>query len=190
MAEDNSTKSKRVAKNTLYLFLRMIVVMAVGLFTSRVVLQTLGVDDYGVYNVVGSVVVFFSFLKQALTNATYRYIAYAIGEGDMLKLKRTFSMAINAHLIIAVILLLLAETVGLWFLNAKLVFPEGRLVAANWAYQFSVLSFVVSVVQTPYNSCIIAHEHMSFFAVTSVWEVVLKLLVVYLLVVLPGDNVI
>lgn len=190
MVEDNKIKSKRVAKNTLYLFLRMIVVMAVGLFTSRVVLQTLGVDDYGTYNVVGSVVVFFSFLKQAMSNATYRYIAYALGEGNEEKLRHTFSMAVNVHFIIAGLLLVLCETVGLWFLNAKLVFPEGRLMAANMAYQFSLLSFCFSVIQTPYNSSIVAHEHMSFFAVTSIWEVILKLIVVYLLVVLPGDNLI
>lgn len=190
MSEDNKTKSKRVAKNTMYLFVRMIFVMGISLFTSRVILQTLGVDDYGTYNVVGGVVVFFSFLKSAMTNATYRYIAFALGEGDEQKLSRTFSMAINAHLIIAALLLVLSETIGLWFLNTHLVFPEGRLLAANIAYQFSLLTFLLSVIQTPYNSCIIAHEHMSFFAVTSVWEVVLKLLVVFALLWLPGDNLV
>jgi len=190
MSEDNKTKSKRVAKNTMYLFVRMIFVMGISLFTSRVILQTLGVDDYGTYNVVGGVVVFFSFLRNAMTNATYRYIAFALGEGNEEKLTRTFSMAINAHLIIAALLLVLSETIGLWFLNAKLVFPEGRLLAANVAYQFSLLTFIISVIQTPYNSCIIAREHMSFFAVTSVWEVVFKLLVVVALLWLPGDNLI
>lgn len=191
MVEDNKTKSKRVAKNTLYLSFRMLVVMAVGLYTSRVILQTLGVDDYGIYNVVGGVVVLFSFLKQAMTNATYRYLAYAIGENKGIKsLKETFSMSMNAHLIIAGIVFLLSETAGLWFLNTQLVFPAGRLLAANVAYQFSILSFYIEIIKTPYNSAIIAHEHMSFFATTSIWEVLLKLLVVYLLVILPWDNLI
>lgn len=179
--------SKKVAKNTLYLFFRMIMVMAVGLYTSRIVLSTLGVEDYGIYNVVGSVVILFSFLKQAMTNATYRFFAYALGENDVVKLRKTFVMSINAHLLIIGVILLLSETVGLWLLNTKLVFPEDRLFAANIAYQFSIFSFCVNVLQTPYNSVVIAHEQMSFFALTSIWEVFLKLGIVFLLLVLPGD---
>lgn len=114
--ETNQNNSKRIAKNTLYLFFRMFLVLAVGLYTSRVVLNTLGVGDYGLYNVVGSVVVLFGFLQQALNNATYRYLAYGIGQGNQEVLRNTFSMAINAHLILVVIILLLSETFGLWFL--------------------------------------------------------------------------
>lgn len=187
---DNTRNGRRVAKNAVYMFFRMMIVMLVGLYTSRVVLNTLGVNDYGTYNVVGGVVVLFSFLRQAMTNATYRYLTYALGEGDTDKLRNTFVMAINAHWIIAGMILLLTETVGLWLLNNKLVFPDGRLFAANVAYQFSMLSFCMGVMQTPYNSVIIAHERMSFFAVTGIWEVMLKLLLVYLLVALPGDNLI
>ena len=112
----NQDNSKRIAKNTLYLFFRMFLVLAVGLYTSRVVLGTLGVEDYGLYNVVGCVVVLFGFLQQALNNATYRYLAYGIGQGDKDALRNTFSMAINAHLILVGIILLLSETFGLWFL--------------------------------------------------------------------------
>lgn len=185
---DNRSNSKRVAKNTLFLFLRMLVVMCVGLYTSRVVLNTLGVEDYGVYNVVGSVVVLFSFLQAALTNATYRFLAYDMGKGDMSALGRTFSMSVNAHWILALLVLLLCETFGLWFLNNKLVFPDVRLEAANVAFQFSVLGFCASIVKTPYNSAIIAHERMNFFAYTSVLEAVLKLAVVYVLWISPWDK--
>ena len=127
----NQDNSKRIAKNTLYLFFRMFLVLAVGLYTSRVVLGTLGVEDYGLYNVVGSVVVLFGFLQQALNNATYRYLAYGIGQGDKDALRNTFSMAINAHLILVGIILLLSETFGLWFLYNKLVIPAERMDAAD-----------------------------------------------------------
>lgn len=184
---NNSTQdnSKRIAKNTLYLFFRMFLVLAVGLYTSRVVLETLGVEDYGLYNVVGSIVVLFGFLQQALNNATYRYLAYGIGVGDKEVLRSTFSMAINAHLILVGIILLLSETLGLWFLYNKLVIPVERMDAAIFAYQMSILCCCVNIIKTPYNSSIIAHEKMNFYAYTSIIEVVLKLLIVYLLVI--GD---
>lgn len=181
----NQDNSKRIAKNTLYLFFRMFLVLAVGLYTSRVVLGTLGVKDYGLYNVVGSVVVLFGFLQQALNNATYRYLAYGIGKGNSELLRNTFSMAINAHLILAGIILLLSETLGLWFLHNKLVVPAERMDAANFAFQMSVLCCCVNIIKTPYNSSIIAHEKMNFYAYTSIIEVVLKLLIVYLLMI--GD---
>lgn len=184
---NNSTQdnSKRIAKNTLYLFFRMFFVLAVGLYTSRVVLETLGVEDYGLYNVVGSIVVLFGFLQQALNNATYRYLAYGIGVGDKEVLRNTFSMAINAHLILVGIILLLSETLGLWFLYNKLVIPIERMDAAIFAYQMSILCCCVNIIKTPYNSSIIAHEKMNFYAYTSIIEVVLKLLIVYLLII--GD---
>lgn len=183
--QDKSTNSKRIAQNTLYMFFRMFLVMAVGLYTSRVVLATLGVDDYGIYNVVGSVVVLFGFLQQALNNATYRYLAFGLGSGDEKTLCNTFSMAINAHLILSGFIIVLAETVGLWILNNKLSIPAERLGAANFAYQMSVVCCCINIIKTPYNSSIIAHEKMGFFAYTSIAEAVLKLLIVYLLVI--GD---
>ena len=181
----NQDNSKRIAKNTLYLFFRMFLVLAVGLYTSRVVLGILGVKDYGLYNVVGSIVVLFGFLQQALNNATYRYLAYGIGVGDKEVLRNTFSMAINAHLILVGIILLLSETLGLWFLYNKLVIPTERMDAAIFAYQMSILCCCVNIIKTPYNSSIIAHEKMNFYAYTSIIEVVLKLLIVYLLII--GD---
>lgn len=181
----NQNNSKRIAKNSLYLFFRMFLVLAVGLYTSRIVLGALGVEDYGLYNVVGSVVVLFGFLQQALNNATYRYLAYGIGTGNIDELRNTFSMAINAHLILAGIILFLCETFGLWFLHNKLVIPVERIDAANFAYQMSVLCCCVNIIKTPYNSSIIAHEKMNFYAYTSIIEVVLRLLIVYLLMM--GD---
>lgn len=188
--ESNQDKSKRIAKNTLFLFVRMALILCVGLFTSRVVLNTLGVEDFGIYNVVGSVVVLFSFLQAALTNATYRYFAFELGRGDPVQLKKTFAMAVNAHVILAVIVLVLCEIGGIWFLNHKLVIPEGRLEAANVAFHLSMLCFCLNVIKTPYNSAIIVHERMSFFAYTSIVEVLMKLGIVYMLVYFAMDKLI
>lgn len=187
MAENNS---QRVAKNTLYLFIRMILVLIVGLYTSRIVLQVLGVEDYGIYNVVGSVVVFLNFLKMALTNATYRYLAIEIGKKSGHRLHEVYSMSINIHILLAIIVWIILECVGVWFLNYKLNIPPERMVAANWLFQFSLLSFCISIVQTPYNSNIIAHERMNFYAVVSIIETILKLAIVYLLLISPIDKLI
>lgn len=182
---NNLANTKLIAQNTVYMFFRMFLVMAVGLYTSRVVLATLGVEDYGLYNVVGGVVVLFSFLQQALNNATYRYLAYSLGSSDESVLRNTFSMAVNAHLILAGFIIALSETIGLWILNNKLSIPVERFGAANFAYQMSVACCCINIIKTPYNSSIIAHEKMGFYAYTSIVEVVLKLLIVYLLVI--GD---
>lgn len=187
MSEQNS---QRVAKNTLYLFLRMILVMGVQLFTSRIILQTLGFEDFGIYNVVGSVVVFFSFLQAALRNATYRYLAFELGTGNNDRLRKIYSMAINSHLLLALIFFVLLEAGGVWFLNAKLNIPENRMYAANWAYQFSLITFCLGVVRTPYESNIIAHERMDFYAFLSIVEVVLRLVIVYALLLSPVDKLI
>ncbi len=185
--EDNSN---RIANNTVYLFFRMILVMLVGLYTSRVVLAYLGVEDFGIYNLVGSVVILFSFLQQALTNATHRYLAYSLGERDKEKIKSIFSMSINIHIILAVSVFILCETFGLWFLSNKLTIPGGRMDAAVVAFHFSMLTFCLNIIKTPYNSVIIVHEKMNFYAYTSVVEVVLKLLIVFLLGVFNVDKLI
>lgn len=187
MAEHNV---KQLAKNTGYLYLRMILVMFISLFTSRVILQTLGFADFGIYNVVGSVVVFLSFFQAALRNATSRYLTYDIGIGDIENIHRTFSMAVNAHIVLAVLMFALLEVGGVWFINNKLNVPVDRLDAANWTFQFSLLTFCISIISTPYESNIIAHERMDFYALTSVVEVVLKLAIVYLLVVVNYDKLI
>ncbi|MGL5682626.1 MAG: MATE family efflux transporter [Marinifilaceae bacterium] len=182
------SNNKRIARNTLMLYFRMLLTMAVTLYTSRVVLNALGVEDYGIYNVVGGVVTMLSFLNAAMSSGTQRYLSFAMGKGDLLQLRKVFSASLSIHIIIAVIILILAETVGLWFLNTQLTIPYEKMTAANWVYQFSILTFMVSVTQVPYNAAIIANERMSAYAYVSIIEVLLKLLIVYLLVALPFNK--
>ena len=170
------------------MFVRMLLVLLVGLYTSRVVLGVLGFEDFGIFNIVGSVVVFLSFLRMALTNATYRYFAFEIGTGNTTRLTEIYSMAINSHVILAIIFVVLLEFGGVWFINTHLNIPPERLTAANWVFQFSLLSFAVNVIQTPFNSNIIAHERMDFYALVSIIEVALKLVIVYLLTLSPLDK--
>ena len=183
-----SANNKRIAKNTLLLYVRMLFGMLVSLFTSRVILQTLGVEDYGVYNVVGGVITMFTFLNSAMSSATSRYITFEIGKGNMEQLKKVFSTALQIHAAIALLIVILGETVGLWFLMNELVIPEGRMEAAMWVYQCSIVTAVVTIMSVPYNADIIAHEKMSAFAYISVLEILLKLAIVYLLVALPFDK--
>lgn len=187
---NNTANAERVAKNTGYLFFRMFLVLIVTLYTSRVILKTLGVVDYGIYNIVGSVVVFFSFLQSALTNATYRYIAFDLGKGEEDSLRITYSMAILCHIILAFILVVIIEVIGLWLIDTRLNIPIERLNAAKIAFQFSLLSFAISVVITPFRSNIIAHENMNFYALVSIAEVILRLGVAYILYITPFDQLI
>lgn len=180
----------RIAKNTFFMFIRMALVAVVGFFTSRVVLNTLGIEDFGIYNVVGSVIVFLSFFKQALNNATYRYLTYELGCGSCERLRKTFAMSLNVHVILAVVLFVILEIGGVWLLNTKLQIPAERLPAANWTFQLSLVCFAIEIVKTPYNSSVISHERMDFYAYTSIVEVLLKLSVVYLLVVAPFDKLV
>lgn len=184
------TSSKRIAKNTVYLYLRMILVMAVGLYTSRAILQILGALDYGIYNVVGGVVTMASFINAAMSVASSRQLTYEIGKGNTLRLNKTFAAALNLHLLIALFTLVLAETVGLWFFYEKLVIPPDRMQAAFWVYQFSVLSMMVSFTQVPYNASLIAHENMSVFAYIGLYDAISKLAVVYMLYLSPIDKLI
>ena len=186
--QNQSANNKRIAKNTLLLYVRMLFGMLVSLYTSRVILQTLGVEDYGVYNVVGGVITMFTFLNSAMSSATSRYITFEIGKGNMEQLKKVFSTALQIHAIIALLIVILGETVGLWFLMNELVIPDGRMDAAMWVYQCSVVTAIVTIMSVPYNADIIAHEKMSAFAYISVLEIILKLAIVYLLVVLPFDK--
>lgn len=185
---NQSANNKRIAKNTLLLYVRMLFAMLVSLYTSRVILQTLGVEDYGVYNVVGGVISMFTFLNGAMSSATSRYITFEIGKGNMEQLKKVFSTALQIHAVIALLIVILGETVGLWFLMNELVIPDGRMDAAMWVYQCSIVTAVVTIMSVPYNADIIAHEKMSAFAYISVLEILLKLAIVYLLVALPFDK--
>lgn len=185
-----TSNNKRIAKNTILLYLRMLLTIAVGLYTSRVVLNTLGVSDYGVYNVVGGIVAMLSFLNSALTAASQRFISFELGRGDKQKLKTVFCTSVTIHVILAIIIFIIAETVGLWFVNTHLNIDSARMYAANWVYQCSILTFMLTIISVPYNSCIVAHEHMNAFAYVSILEVILKLLIVYLLLVINYDKLI
>lgn len=187
---NTSDNNKRIAKNTVMLYIRMFFTMAVSLFTSRVILQTLGVTDYGINNVVGGVVTMFSFLNGAMASATQRYLNVDIATGNEEHLKTSFRTAMQIHVLIAFVIFILAETVGLWFVLNKLIIPENRMYAAMWVYQFSIIASMVSIVSLPYNAAIIAHERMSAFAYISIMDVILKLLIVYMLIISPFDKLI
>ncbi|GHU73515.1 hypothetical protein FACS189450_13450 [Spirochaetia bacterium] len=175
------SNTARIAKNTLLLYFRQILIMLVSLYTVRVVLETLGAEDYGIYNVVAGVVTMFGFLSGSMASASQRYFSFEIGRGDFEQLKKTFSLSFLIYVLIAVLVLLLAETVGLWFVNNKLVMPPERMDAARWVYQFSILSFLFTVLTTPYMAAIIAHEDMNIYAYMSIAETALKLGIVFLL---------
>lgn len=168
----------------------MLLIMAVSLYTSRIVLSALGVVDYGLYNVVGGVVSMFTFISAAMGNSTQRYIAFALGKKDNENLKKVFSSSLAIHWALAIVILILAETVGLWFLSTQMKIPVERMSAAHWVYQLSILACMVSIISVPYNALIIAHEKMSAFAYISILDVVLKLLIVFLISNTSSDKLI
>lgn len=177
---ESGQSNTQIAKNTIFLYIRMIVMMLINLFASRVLLQALGVEDYGLYNVVGSMVIMFSIINGTLSAGSSRFLTYELGRGDFVRLKKTFSASFAMHCMVALLVLILAETIGLWYLNHKMVIPDSRLSAANWLYQFSIVSCMFSLTQVPYNATIIAHEKMGIYAWVGVCEAVYKLAVVYL----------
>jgi len=184
------SNNKRVAKNAVALTLRMVLVTIVGLFTSRIVLKALGVEDYGIYGVIGGVVGMASFLNTSMAGATSRFITFELGHGDEDKLKKIFSTSLIIHLIIAFVVAILAETIGLWFVNNKMNFPEGSMPAVNILYQFTILSMIVSFTQVPYSAAIMAHERMNIYAYFEIINVVLKLVIVYVLLVIDNNRLI
>lgn len=163
------------------LYFRMMLTMVVSLYTSRIILNTLGIEDFGIYNVVGGFVTMFGFLNSAMASATQRFLAFEIGRNNKIQLRNVFSMSITIHFLIAILILIFAETVGLWFVNTQLTIPAERMIAANWVYQFAILSLIGNMVSVPYNAIIIAHERMNFYAWISIIEVIMKLFIVYML---------
>ena len=182
--------NKRIAKNTVFLYIRQLVVMVVSIYTSRVILDVLGASDYGIYNVVGGIVTMMAFLNGALGSSSSRFLTYELGRGDQKQLNKTFSAALNLHICVALLVLILGETIGLWFFNEKLVIPDERMTAAFWVYQFSIIITMVSFTQVPYNASLIAHENMSIYAYVGLYEAISKLIIVYLLAVSPADRLI
>lgn len=184
------TNNIRIAKNTLLLYVRMFFVMCIQLYTSRVVLQALGVEDYGIYNVVGGIVTMFAFLNAAMNSSTQRYITYYLGKGDNVQLQEVFSNCMFIHAMLALLIVILSETIGLWFLYNKMVIPVERMNAALWVFQMSIITTVVLIFSTPYNATIIAYEKMAAFAYISIFDVVLKLVTAIMLLYSKWDNLI
>ena len=185
-----SENSKRIAKNTLALYFRMFLLMAIGLFTARIVLNSLGVEDKGVYETVGSFVSMMAIITSSLSTAISRFLTVEIGKSDLASLKRVFSTAVTIMLLVSAVVLLVAEPFGLWYLDNVMKLPDGRLTAAHWVFQFSLLTFVINLLSVPYNATIIAHERMSAFAVIGVVEGLLKLVVAILLSVSSFDRLV
>lgn len=182
--------NKRIAQNTMFLYFRMFLIMGVTLYTSRVVLQVLGFEDYGLYNVVGGIVTIFTFLNSSLAAATSRYITFELGKKNFERLNKIFNTALVIHIAIAFLIVLLAETIGLWFFYEKMTIPADRLNAALWVYQISIITCFFSLTQVPYNATIIAYENMRIYAYVGIAEVFLKLGVVFLLLRAPIDKLV
>lgn len=190
MSTQTSDNNKRIAKNTLLLYFRMLFMMVVALYTSRVILNALGVEDFGIYNVVGGVVAMFTVISGSLSAAISRFITYELGKGDQSKLNKIFSASVTIQLLLSLIIVILIESVGVWFLNTKMTIPVDRMAAANWVLQFSIITFVVNLISVPYNAAIIAHEKMSAFAYISILEAMGKLAIAFLIMWSPIDKLI
>ena len=182
--------SQRIAKNTVILYFRMLFLMLIGLYTSRIILKTLGVADYGTYNLVGGVISMFSIFTSSLSTAISRFITFELGKGQSERLNRVFSTSVDVQLILGLIVVLFGETIGVWFLNTHLQIPADRMVAANWVLQCAIASFVLGLLMVPYNASLIAHENMNIFAYISILESVLKLAIVFALYISPYDKLI
>lgn len=184
------SKTKRIATNTILLYIRMFVVMVISLITVRVVLRSLGAEDYGIYNVISGVIAMVSFVGTAMSAATQRFYAYAIGEDNIIEQNRVFSVSIVIYIVLAIALVLIIEILGIWLINYKLVIPESRLFASKLLFQFTILSFVVSILSIPYSAVVIAYEKMGYYAIVTTLECVLKLVAAILLAKTNSDRLI
>ena len=186
----SSAKNKRIAKNTIFLYFRMLFLMLVMLYTSRVILDALGVVDYGIYNVVGGFVAMFSIVSSSLTTSCSRFLNYEMGKGNTKNLNIVFSTSLTIQIFLSIIILLLTESLGIWYINNVMVLPPERLTAANWCFQFSVLNFCMNLITVPYRACIVAHERMKTFAYVSIIEGIFQLLIAYIIFLNPIDRLI
>ncbi len=187
---DSSSDNKRIAKNTLMLYGRTLISLIIGLFTSRVVLNTLGVEDYGIYNVVGGVVSMFSLISYSISVAISRFLTFELGTGNLNKLKQVFTTAVNVQILLAIIVSIIAEIVGIWLLNNELKIADGRMVAAHCVFHCSVFSFALSLIMMPYGASIMSHEHMGVYAYMTILDAVLRLVIIYFLQISPFDKLI
>lgn len=184
------TSNQLIARNTILLYIRMIISVCINLYASRVILSVLGVEDFGIYNIVGGVVSILGFLNSSMSGCTSRFLTYEIGKGDKEKLKNSFSAALQIHIFIALLVLILGETLGLWFVNTQLIIPDSRIVAANYIYQFSLFTAIVSFLQVPYSAEVISHERMDVYAYIEILNVSLKLVTVFLLFYILSDKLV
>ena len=184
------SKRKALVKNTLFLYGRMLLSMLVSLYTSRVILQYLGVEDFGIYNAVGGVVAMFGMISGALSTSIGRTLTFNLGVGNIERLKKVFSMSINVQILIVAIIIILGETIAIWFLNSKMVIPKPRINAANWILQFSLITFSLNLISVPYNASLIAHEKMDIFAYIGIVDAVLRLIIVYFIAISPIDKLV
>ena len=182
--------NRKIAKNTILLYVRMLLILAVSLYTSRVVLEVLGIEDYGIYNLIAGFVTFLAFISNALVASMQRFFNVALGEDDISRYKAVFSMSINILLLFCVLVIIAGETIGLWFVKHQLDIPSGRIAAALWVYQISVFTFIANALRTPFHASIIANESMSFYAYISIFEVILRLVMVFSLAIIPADSLI
>jgi O-antigen/teichoic acid export membrane protein len=182
--------NKRIAKNTLLLYIRMGVILIVTLYTSRVILRYLGIQDFGIYNVVGGITAMMGVLNSAMAVATQRYLSFEIGRDDFERLNKIFCVSLSIYIILCIFFFVICETIGLWFLNTQLTIPSDRMVAANWVYQFSIFAVINSLLTDPYNASIVSHERMDVFAYVSILETFLKLLIVLCLPLIPLDRLV
>lgn len=180
--------NKIIVKNTVIMYVRMLVTIIVGLFTVRVVLRTLGIDDFGLYNVVSGIVVMLSFLSNTLATTTQRFLSYELGKSDNNRIKHVFGTSIILYLLLCLLVFVLSETIGFWYVNTKMTIPVSRMATANWIYQFSIISFIFTILSAPYNACIISHEKMNIYAYISIADAILKLSLAYSLTIFVGDK--
>lgn len=189
-SSEPQSSNKRIAKNAAALYFRMFITMLVGFYTYRVIFQALGVEDYGIYNVVGGFVSMFSLISGSIQSSVSRFLTFELGTGNSEKLMKVFSTSFYVMLGLSFVIILATETVGLWFVNNKIVVPQERLYAAQWCFHLSIASFVLSLLSTPYSSSMISHEKMNVYAYISIIDVALKLLICYAVVVSPIDRLI
>ncbi len=182
--------NQRLAKNALFLYVRLIATVIINIYTVRIIWNVLGVENYGIYNIVAGIVLMFAFLNNGMVQASQRFISYELGRGDVKSIQKVFCISVTVHILIAIAIFILAESIGLWFLYEKLNIPFDRMNAALCVYQLTIFDFIVNVVSVPYKASIIAHEHMKTYGYFGIIEVILKLIIVYLLIVIPFDKLI
>ena len=188
MAQETQANNRRIARNTIALYIRMFCTMVISLFTSRIILDSLGISNFGIYNVVGGFVAMFSIFSSSLTNSISRFLTFELGKGDTEKLKRVFSTSLTVMFALSIVVLLIGETIGLWFLNSEVNIPADRMESANFVYQLSITTFIMGLMSVPYNASIISHEKMATFAYIGIFEIVMKLVIVYTLYISPFDK--